>query len=241
MRTLKALAAAVPAVALAWLSPVPALAQSQNLDSPTADPAHHKVEFENEHVRVVRYVIPPHEKTTLHNHPNLVNVPLTDANAKSTTPDGKTSEVHGKAGAVAWRGPVVHVFENVGDQPIEGILVEPKGPGNPAWTAPARDSAKVDAAHHKVEIDNEYVRVERYAIPKGEKAPMHDHATNVQVALTNADTRVTTPDGKTTESHAKAGEARYRPALTHQVDNIGDRYEGVLVVLKGAAAKPAAK
>ena len=241
MRHLIALAPAALALARAPLPPSPALAQS-NLDVTITDPAHHKVEFENDQVRVIRYVFAPHDKAPLHSHPSLVNVLLTDANAKATTQDGKTAEVHGKAGSVAWRSPVVHSYENTGDQPLEGILVEPKKPGDAAWTPPPRDAAKVDAAHHKIEFENDQVRVERYWFTKGEKSPMHDHGANVQISLTNADTRATTPDGKSSEAPAKAGQVRYREPLSHQVENLGDRFEGLLVVLKSAAPvnKPAA-
>jgi beta-alanine degradation protein BauB len=232
MRTMaRAVEALICIVSLSGLARSPALAQP-NLDSPIADAAHHKVEFENDQVRVVRYVIGPHDTTALHNHPPLVNILLTDANAKVTTPDGKTTEIHGKARTAAWRGPTVHVVENLADQRYEGILVEPKGAGNAAWVPPPRDAVKVDAAHHKVEFENDQVRIERYWFEKGEKAPMHDHPDNVQIVLTDANLRSTTPDGKVTDSHAKPGEVRYRKALSHAVENLGSRVEGLLVVLK---------
>lgn len=87
-------------------------AVAQDLDSVKADASHHKVEFENEQVRVVRYKIAPGDTTANHSHPNNVNIALTDVNAKFTTPDGKTNEVHGKAGAVAWRSATTHVVQN---------------------------------------------------------------------------------------------------------------------------------
>lgn len=221
----------------ACLWSAPALAESPNLDSPVADAAHHKVEFENEYVRVVRYVIAPHDKTTMHGHPSLVNVLLTDANAKATAPDGKTSEIHGKAGAAAWRTPTVHLVENVADTPLEGILVEPKGAPKAGWTPPAQDSAKVDPAHHKIEIDNDQVRVERYWYDKGEKAPLHAHPANVQISLTAADAKT----GSGGVTHSSAGQVRWRDPLTHSVENAGERFEGILVVLKNAPAAPAGK
>jgi quercetin dioxygenase-like cupin family protein len=228
-------------VAALCLGSAPAWAQSQNLDSPVADAAHHKVEFENEYVRVVRYVIGPHDKTALHDHPNLVNVLLTDLDAKVTAPDGKVSELHGKAGAAAWRGPTVHLVENLADRPIVGILVEPKKPGPAGWTAPPQDAAKLDPEHHKVEVDNEWVRVERYQAPKGAKLPMHSHPTGVQIALTGSHVRYTMPDGKTKEAHTKAGEARYREALSHAVEDLGDGFSGLLIAVKAAPEKSAAK
>jgi quercetin dioxygenase-like cupin family protein len=95
-------------------------------DATTSDANHHKVEFENDQVRVVRYKIAPHEKTAMHSHPNNVQVMLTDHNLKVTMPDGKTTEAHGKAGQTAWRTPTTHMVENIGDQPVEGLLIEPK-------------------------------------------------------------------------------------------------------------------
>jgi quercetin dioxygenase-like cupin family protein len=146
-------------------------AVAQDLDSVKADASHHKVEFENEQVRVVRYRIAPGDKTANHSHPNNVNISLTDVNAKFTTPDGKTTEVHGKAGAVAWRGATTHVVENTGDKPIEGILVEPKQPSS-ALPAGAADEATADPKHAKVEFENDQVRVVRYHYEPEEKSAM---------------------------------------------------------------------
>ncbi len=109
--------------ALAWT--VPAQAQN-NLDSVKVDPAHHRVVVENDQVRVVRWVIPVGDKTLNHSHPDSVNVNLTDYNGRVTTPDGKTFDVHDEAGSVSWRPALIHVVENVGSQPMEGIIVEPK-------------------------------------------------------------------------------------------------------------------
>jgi quercetin dioxygenase-like cupin family protein len=218
-------------LALVWAGPAPAAAQ--DLDSVKADASHHKVEFENEQVRVVRYVIPPGDKTAKHSHPNNVNVFLTDANAKITTPDGKTSEVHGKAGAVAWRGATTHVVENTGSKPIEGILVEPKRPSS-ALPGGATDEATADPKHAKVEFENDQVRVVRYHYEPGEKGVMHGHPDNVQVFLTDSKANVTTADGKTAPTSGKAGEARWRQATQHTVQNTGDKaFEGILVEMKG--------
>jgi len=212
-----------------------AIAQENDLDSPKADAAHHKVEFENEQVRVVRWVIQPGDKSAKHSNPNNVSIFLTDVNGKVTTPDGKTTEIHGKAGTAAWCGPTTHVVENIGDKPMEGILVEPKGPGNAAWTPPPRDSVKTAPETHKLEFENDQVRVVRVHYEPGEKAPMHDHPDQVQIWLTDADIPIKMPDGKTREDHVKAGLARWRHAFSHAAENVGDKpFEYVSVELKGA-------
>jgi hypothetical protein len=43
------------------------------------------------------------EKNSMHDHPSGVQILLTDAHLRQTTPDGKTSEVSGKAPATASR------------------------------------------------------------------------------------------------------------------------------------------
>jgi quercetin dioxygenase-like cupin family protein len=204
---------------------------SDETDCTVADPAHHKVEFENDQVRVVRYVIPPGETALLHSHPALVNVFLTSAELKATAPDGSTSDIHAGAGMAAWRAPTVHSVVNVGSSALEGLLVEPKGRVDPRWTPPPRDAVKVTTTD-RLEFENDRVRIVRFSIAAGETTPMHDHPNGVQILFTNARARQTTSDGKTAEISGKARSARYRPALSHAIENIGDRFEGVLVDLK---------
>jgi len=38
--------------------------------------------------------------------------------------------------------------------------------------------------------------------------------------------KVTAPDGKVTDAHLKAGEVRFRNALTHAIEDTGDRFGG---------------
>ena len=104
------------------------LAAAHAQDPVKVDPQHHKVEFENEEVRVLRITYGPHEKDAgMHEHPNFLVVALTDYQVKITFPDGKTEEGRGKTGqAMSWPA-TKHVVENVGDAPVEVLAVELKG------------------------------------------------------------------------------------------------------------------
>jgi quercetin dioxygenase-like cupin family protein len=102
-------------------------------DPVKVDAKHYKVEFENDKVRVLRITYGPHEKSVMHYHPASVAVFLTDAQARFTTPDGKTQEPPVKAGDVQWTKAGKHLPENLGDKPFEVILVELK-----TKTAPAK-------------------------------------------------------------------------------------------------------
>lgn len=227
--------AVVSLLAVAAFAPVPCGAQSQqNLDSTKADPQHHKVVIENDQVRVVHYLIMPGEKTARHSHPTCVNVLLTDANATVTTDDGKSTNFQGKAGTASWRPAITHIYQNIGNKPIEGMLVEPKSPHS-ARPAGSADETTLPGAVAKVEFENEQVRVVRYRLEPGQESTMHGHPDNVQIVLTDTKANITTPDGKVTPSEAKAGQVRWRPASQHAVQNTGKQpFSGILVEMKGA-------
>ncbi|HEV8385254.1 MAG TPA: hypothetical protein VGQ11_10320 [Candidatus Acidoferrales bacterium] len=116
------------------LAAAPALTQ----DPVKVDPKHYKVMFENDQVRVVRVHYGAHEKSVMHEHPDVVAIFLTDQKAKFTTPDGKSEEKEGKAGDALWMPGGKHLPEAMGDKPIEVILVEMKHKmaAKPATKAP---------------------------------------------------------------------------------------------------------
>ena len=112
-------------------------------------------------------------------------------------------------------------------------------------TGKAQDPVKVDPKHHKVEFENDRVRVLRMHLGPKESSPMHEHPVNAAVWLTDARNKVTLADGKTEERPHKAGSVGYRAAEKHTVENLTDKdFEMIIVELKsksGAAKSPAAK
>jgi quercetin dioxygenase-like cupin family protein len=119
--------------ALLCLTGSVALAQ----DPVKVDPKHYKVEFENSQVRVLRIHYGAHEKSVMHHHPDSVVTFLTDAHVKFTLPDGTSSEHTQKAGDAQWTAAGNHLPENLGDTPMEAILVELKHSA-PAPKPPAK-------------------------------------------------------------------------------------------------------
>lgn len=107
-------------------------------DPVKVDPKHYKVLFENDRVRVLKIHYGAHEKSVMHSHPDAVVTFLTDERGKFTMPDGTSQERSGKPGDTMWTPAETHLPENLGDTPLEGILVELKGkPGaHPATKAP---------------------------------------------------------------------------------------------------------
>jgi len=104
----------------------PGKAKSLGADPGQVDPKHYKVEFENEHVRVVRVQYGPLESSPMHGHPAGVGVCLTNHIVKFTFPDGKSEMRMMKAGASFWMAAEEHEAENMSEQPLELVLVELK-------------------------------------------------------------------------------------------------------------------
>jgi uncharacterized RmlC-like cupin family protein len=91
-----------------------ASAAASKLDPVAVDGTHYKVEFENEHVRVLRVHYGPREKGALHEHLlNRVVLYLNDH------PNAKADDVRAA-------GPATHTEENASDQPVDRIAVEIK-------------------------------------------------------------------------------------------------------------------
>ncbi len=96
------------------------------LDPIEVDSKHYKVEFENEHVRVLRITYGPKEMSEMHEHPNGVGVFLTSGEARFHSEDGTSEDISWKAGDAAWFPATKHNPENLSDEPIELIEVELK-------------------------------------------------------------------------------------------------------------------
>ena len=102
------------------------LGSARAQDPALVDAKHYRVELENGQVRVLRARYGPGEKSIMHAHPNALAVFLTDAYVRFTFPDGTAQVASNKAGSVMWTPATVHLPENLGDQPLEVIVVELK-------------------------------------------------------------------------------------------------------------------
>jgi beta-alanine degradation protein BauB len=204
----------------------------ESLDSVSVDPAHHEVLFENDQVRVVRWVVAPGDTTLYHSHPENLNICLTDYNGRVTGQEATTSDVHAKAGSLSWRQSGSHAVANLARQRMEGILVEPRHPGcrRPQGSP---DPVVIDPQHHTVEFENEHLRVLRERREPG-NFPMHGHPDNVQVLLTDCNATLRTADGRTQTIFAKAGDVRWRAATQHEGVVLGGTpVEQIVVEMKG--------
>ncbi len=100
--------------------------QPQIRDPAKVDPDHYKVEFENDRVRVLRVRFGPHEKSVMQEQPSLLEINLTIAHLLVTYPDGRTENIHAKAGQVRLFPSAERQPENLSDFPYEAIAIELK-------------------------------------------------------------------------------------------------------------------
>ena len=218
-------------IVLLALASAPALAQ----DPAKVAAKQCKVAFENDYVRVLHWTVSPREKTAMHDHPALVSISLSGGKSRFTSPDGKTRDVESKAGQATWSDPDKHSSEGLGDKAGEIIQVELKTKPGTAMTAiPAtEDSVTVDPKHYKVEFQNDRVRVLRIKYGPGEKSVMHAHPANVAVFLTDGETKMTLPDGKTNVAGVKGGQVQWAGKEKHLPEHTGNKpFEVVLVELR---------
>lgn len=84
-----------------------------------------------------------------------------------------------------------------------------------------------------IELENDRVLILRVRINGHEKHPQRERKDRVLVWVTNAEERRTEPSGKVESIHRKAGEATWRSASTHQIENLSNEpVEVVIVELK---------
>jgi quercetin dioxygenase-like cupin family protein len=110
-------------------------------DPVKVDAKHYKLASENAQVRILRVHYGAHEKSVMHEHPDTVAVFLTDSRVKFTMADGTSQESTGKAGESLFTAAGKHNPENLGDKPLDVIVIELKGKAAPP-PPPAKKPAK---------------------------------------------------------------------------------------------------
>lgn len=95
-------------------------------DPVKVDSKHYTLEFENEHVRVIRIRYGPGEKSKMHGHPKSVVVFLTDCQGRFTYPDGKKDDFKTKAGETMFFEATEHLPESLSKKPFELVQIELK-------------------------------------------------------------------------------------------------------------------
>jgi predicted metal-dependent enzyme (double-stranded beta helix superfamily) len=145
--------------------------------------------------------------------------------------DGKTA-THASGGAMFGHGG--STSDTALDKPAREIVVELKdAPSNTVPNTTGLPPA-FPREGSKLILENDRVRVWNYTWLPGKPTPMHFHNTEVVVAYRgNGDVSSTTPDGKTTINHRKAGDIVFNLAnRSHSEALVNGEQSGIMLELK---------
>ena len=79
-------------------------------------------------------------------------------------------------------------------------------------------------------LENDKVRVLESTLKPGEVEGMHTHPAYVAYFLTPTTVEITTPDGNSSVKKPPAGKVLYGTGAEHQIKNVGDTLQRVLVI-----------
>ena len=89
-------------------------------------PEHYTVEFENDRIRILRFVSRPGDKWAAHRHPDGVHISLSEYRLRNVVPGNAPTESHRKPGEVRWVPAVIHTGENIGSTEMRSLIIELK-------------------------------------------------------------------------------------------------------------------
>ncbi len=101
--------------------------QPDHIDPTEVYPEKYRVLLENEHVRIVEYVINPGEKDAWHTHPPKASYIVSGGKLRITPEGADSFVVQEDSGNATWMGALGrHFGENVGTTAVRIVLVEIK-------------------------------------------------------------------------------------------------------------------
>ena len=115
-----------------------ALAPAWAQDPMIAAPAHYRVVFENERIRVLEGRDQLGERIPMHAHPDTLMVVLSPFKRRLTLANGRQLEVSTQLGDTRWMPAQSHAGENIGQTETRALFIEFKTPAfaPPAASAP---------------------------------------------------------------------------------------------------------
>jgi quercetin dioxygenase-like cupin family protein len=106
-------------------------------DPVKVDPAHYKMLLENASVRVLSITYAAGATSKMHQHPDSIVIPLTNAKVRFATPDGKSEDREMANESATYTPAGTHNPTNIGTGTLSGILVEFKTAAPGTATLPA--------------------------------------------------------------------------------------------------------
>jgi quercetin dioxygenase-like cupin family protein len=93
----------------------------------------------------------------------------------------------------------------------------------------AKESTKEEYGVCRILLDNDRVTVYEFCLGPRQKAAMHTHPEYVAYLLTEAKLSIKYDSGIQEDRGYKAGEAGYRKAQAHEIQNMGDEEVKIII------------
>lgn len=209
------------------LAPLAAFGQ----DPLKVDPSHYKLIMENATVRVLRISYPPGDKSTMHQHPDAIVVPLVDSNVRFAMPDGKSQDNNLTKEMAMYTPAATHMPHNVGKGAVDAILVEFKSakPGTAALPTTRPNMAMKVLAESPRATAYRMTADATFQEPAGSK---HDYD---QLVIALGDTPISLSiDGKPAKTRWARGDVQFiGRGVGHESKNAGGKpVDFVIIAIK---------
>ena len=202
----------------------PALAQ----DPLTVDPTHYKLVMENASVRVLKIDYAVGAKSTMHQHPDSIVIPLAASKVRFTMPDGKTQDSDLANESAMYTPAGLHNPANVGTDRVNALLIEFKGakPGTAVLPTSRAGMAMKVLAEGPRGVAYRTTAEPTFVEPAGTK---HDFD-QVVIALGAAQMSLTI-NGKPAKTTWARGDAQFiGRGVAHEAKNNGDKPVDFVIV-----------
>jgi quercetin dioxygenase-like cupin family protein len=209
------------------------LVQTAQTAVPVGNEPRHHVVFQNDYVRVIDAVVPAGDVTLFHTH-SIDNVPVAISGGRMKTEvlGGKVTESDVKTGGV-WFAPAsyTHRISNIGQTTLRFIDAEIlKSPRSNTATPSLRKYPG-----HRLELENEQVRIYRLNLGPGEETGRHTHALpGLRVEVTGGKVAIRSRGDSKSIINMKAGAFEWSGEnQTHSLANAGESaYEAIEIEWK---------
>jgi hypothetical protein len=200
-------------------------------DPVKVDPAHYKMLLENASVRVLSITYAAGATSKMHQHPDSIVIPLTNAKVRFATPDGKSEDREMANESATYTPAGTHNPTNIGTGTLSGILVEFKtaAPGTAALPASRPGLTLNVLAEGPRAMAYRSTASATFAEPAGTK---HDFD-QVVISLSDAQLSLSI-DGKPAKTTWARGDVQFiGRGVAHEARNTGGKpVDNVIVAIK---------
>ena len=199
-------------------------------DTVTSQTTTETVQFENDYVKMVEFILKPGAIIPLHKGQPRAIYALSDYKIKWTEGD-QVSEKEWKKGDVHWHDAIEHAVENIGDTDASYIVVTRKEMALPEAGnyAIAEDASQLDSEHANSIFENEHICMIEVKLAAGESQPMHHGVNRLIYSLTSYQIEYTSDQMDTKSMKIEAGDIHWHTADKHAVENNGETLAHYLI------------